>query len=62
MVCSVLAELFEEFSPGVPLGAVHGTSLCRPEGRPGTEAGTEAEAGSAREWPAGRSEWVAHCV
>jgi hypothetical protein len=54
----VLAELFDEFPPGLPLGAVQGTSLDGAETDTGSE--TESEAGSSGEWSVGGSEWVAH--
>jgi hypothetical protein len=54
--------VFEEFPPGLPLGAVQGTSLDGAETGTGSETGseTESEGGSSGEWAVGGSEWVAH--
>jgi hypothetical protein len=48
----LVAEVLEEFPPGMALGAMQGATLC------GT--GAESEAGPAGEWLFWGSEWVAH--
>jgi hypothetical protein len=48
----LVAEMLQEFPPGMALGAVQGAALR------GT--GTEAEPGPAGEWFFWGSEWVAH--